>query len=92
MIIARGKVTVVGDVSVSGGKIDVTGNRDKLAMILQSSTLEDGSTAPKTPIEYFNDSSKYVLDGTSVSSNGTVSSDEIVDFGDVVSYENWTKK
>ena len=92
LIIARGKVTVEGDVSVSGGKIDVTGNRDKLAMILQSSTLEDGSTAPKTPIEYFNDSSKYVLDGTSVSSNGTVSSDEIVDFGDVVSYENWTKK
>ena len=105
LIISEGNVTVKkdftgliiakGNIILEGAKIDISGNKDDLARILQSKIIKNGggvSAASKAPIDYFIVGYAYVLDGTSVSGNGTVSADEVIDFGNVVTYANWEKQ
>lgn len=96
LIIARGRIILDGgSIILDGGSINVSGNKDDLARILQATIVKDSlgiKTVTKRPIDYFVDGSSYVLDGTSISGNGAVSGNEVIDFGNVVTYANWAKQ
>lgn len=84
VVIARGIVTVK-DSAVH----NISGNKEALYKILKY-RMDPGDPTSETLIEhYFRDGDKYILDGSSVS----VATDrDYVSYGDLITYEGWTKR
>ena len=82
LIIAGGKITVAKDVKIEP-------NRDDLCRVLQYTDSADNTIKP---IGFFVKSSNYVLNGTSVSVNNAEDAGGVVDFREIVRYQNWEKK
>lgn len=83
VVIARGTVTL------GAGDITVTTDMDKLRKILKTKVSSD--PASLTIIEhYFRDGDKYVLD-EGVGDEAIVEN-EYINFGDMITYEDWTKR
>jgi len=96
LILAKGTVTIKKKEDGSSNTVAMSSNREDLIRLLQAPDVEDGAGNAKTgvnrPMDVFVDGAKYVLEGTSVSANGTASEDDLINFGELVKYENWAKR
>ncbi len=96
LVLAKGTITAKKDEGGASSAIAVSSTREDLIRLLQAITIDEGSGNVKSgvtmPMDIFIDGSRYVLEGTSVSSNGVSSDKDTVNFGELVKYENWAKK
>ena len=96
LILARGIISMEKGEGGSANTIAVGSNRTDLIRLLQAITIDDGDGKQKVdvnkPMDVFIDGANYVLEGTSVSSNGMDSENDVINFGELVKYENWAKK
>ena len=93
LILAKGTVTVKNE-GGSENTVTVEGNRDALNRLLKSTDKVSGTPKEhvEKPIDVFLDGADYVLEGTPVSSNSVKAEDQVIQFGELVRYENWIKK
>lgn len=84
----RGIVIAGGNVTVANTVHSVTGSSEKLRRILKTKMPEDPD---KTVIEYFfRDGDKYALDEGMA--DELVLKGDYIDFGELITYEDWTKR
>lgn len=85
IVIARGKVTI-NDVTVN----NITGDREKLARILQTKINPTDPTSVRLIEHYFRDGDKYALEDSNSGAN--LGNGDYVPLNELVTYEGWTKR
>ena len=86
VIIADGTVTMKAGASIKSAKN--AGKMSELVRVLQSNASEQDSTRP---LDFVRNADTYVLAGTALTKDQDGYHRNWVDFGDIVSYQNWTK-
>ena len=92
LIIAKGKVYIEKNVTLNSAGNTAHG-KEELTKVLQYPITDVLATEETRPIDFFMNSSKYVLDGTTIVTDPTEEEVEVpVDFASLVSYMNWVKR